>query len=335
MTDISLFAAFAAGLFSFLSPCVLPLIPSFLSVIGGALPRPAIPKDAAVNSGPQTRAGPKAENPGQPARFQLIAATLSFLAGFSCVFVILGILFSGAGILLSGISRLINIAAGSLVIILGLNIIFNFIPFLNYEKRIHLARKKERGNIRLASAFLAGAAFGAGWSPCVGPILGGILLLAGGSEPARAALYLAVYSGGLGLPFLAAAVFFDGFRARLSRLTAWIPLIKTASGVFLILMGIFILLGRFALLNAFFLKSGYALASWVESNGAAAKFIPATAFFLAALLPPAFYSIKKRSFPPGSMFLVCTAFLLLAIAQTTELIDCAALAARWFVYQGI
>ncbi|MDR3200711.1 MAG: cytochrome c biogenesis protein CcdA [Spirochaetales bacterium] len=315
-SELSLFAAFAAGLFSFLSPCVLPLIPSFLSVIGGALTRP---------DGSRT-----------PARFYLIAATLSFIAGFSCVFVILGILFSGAGILLSGISRIINIAAGAIVIILGLNIIFNFLSFLNYEKRIHLEQKQERGGAgRIAGAFLAGAAFGAGWSPCVGPILGGILLLAGGNEPARAALYLAVYSGGLGLPFLTAAVFFDGFRARLARMTAWIPLIKTASGVFLILMGIFILLGRFVLLNVFFLKSGYALASWAKSGDPSARFIPAAVFFLAALLPPAFYSVKKRRFPPRSMFLICMAFLLLAIVQTTGLIDCAALAARWFLYQGL
>ncbi|MDR1933458.1 MAG: cytochrome c biogenesis protein CcdA [Spirochaetales bacterium] len=323
MTDISVFAAFAAGLFSFLSPCVLPLVPSFLSVLGGCL--------TARSSGEKEKGGQAAEAPAPPARFHLIAAALFFITGFSCVFVVLGILFSGAGILLGGISRFINIAAGVVVIILGLNIIFNFLSILNYQKRASFVRRR-RG---FAGVFLAGAAFGAGWSPCVGPILGSILLLAGGNEPLRAALYLSAYSAGLGLPFLAAAVFFDGFRARRARLSAWIPRIKTASGVFLILMGIFILRGKLAALNAFFLKSGYALAAPAEGGEAAARFIPAAVFFLAALGPPVVRAVRKRGFPPRSMLAVCLVFLLLAISQAAGLLDCAGLISSWFLYQGL
>jgi cytochrome c-type biogenesis protein len=314
--ELSVFAAFAAGLLSFLSPCVLPLIPSFLSVLGGLRKKREENENSAAPS---------------PSRF-FIAASASFIAGFTCVFVILGILFAGAGFLLAGLNRVINISAGVLIIILGLNILFNFLSFLNYEKRFHTA-SRARG---LFGAFLAGAAFGAGWSPCIGPILGSILLLAGGSgQPGRAALYLAVYSAGLGLPFLAAALFFDNFKARFAALKSWIPALRTLSGLFLVLMGVFILLGRLALLNAFFLKNGYALAAWAESGSLAARFIPAAVFFLAALIPFVFFGIRKKKLPPFAAKLCCGIFLALGIAQAAGFINCAAVISTWFLYQGL
>ncbi|MDR1315876.1 MAG: cytochrome c biogenesis protein CcdA, partial [Spirochaetales bacterium] len=257
--ELSIFAAFAAGLLSFLSPCVLPLIPSFLSVLGGLNKKNISAPDAGTEG-----KGMEIEKtaPSSAPRFFILSAA-GFVAGFSSVFVILGILFAGAGFLFAGVNRVINIAAGILIILLGFNILFNFLSFLNYEKRFHASRRL-RG---LPGAFAAGAAFAAGWSPCIGPILGSILLLAGGSaQPLRAAVYLAVYSAGLGLPFLAAALFFDTFKTRFAALKSWIPALRTFSGLFLILMGSLILFGRLAFLNAFFLKNGYALAAWARSG---------------------------------------------------------------------
>jgi cytochrome c-type biogenesis protein len=152
MSDkLSIFLAFAAGLLSFLSPCVLPLIPSYLSILGG-----------------MSAGGSKEDRP------HLIAGTVSFILGFSTVFVLLSLLSSIFFFFIGGISHYINIAAGIIVIILGLNVIFDFLSFLNYEKRYH-SEKRPRGII---GTFLAGLAFGAGWTPCIGPILTGILLMA-------------------------------------------------------------------------------------------------------------------------------------------------------------
>ncbi|MDR1625484.1 MAG: cytochrome c biogenesis CcdA family protein [Spirochaetia bacterium] len=317
--ELSAFAAFAAGLFSFLSPCVLPLIPSFLSVLGGLVPESGDAPDAA-----------REETRRPPARRFFVAAA-GFVAGFSCVFVVLGILFAGAGFLLGGVNRVINMAAGILIVILGLNILFGFLPFLNYEKRFHAARRP-RGAV---GAFLVGTAFGAGWSPCIGPILGSILLLAGGSaQPGRAALYLALYSAGLGLPFLAAALFFDNFKARFAALKTLVPAARTFSGLFLVLMGVLVFLGRLAFMNAFFLKNGYALAAWAGRESFLSRFIPAAVFFLAAVLPPAWrrFRGKQLSLCAG---LCCGIFLLLAAAQALGLINCAALVSKWLLYQGL
>ncbi|MDR2700946.1 MAG: cytochrome c biogenesis protein CcdA [Spirochaetaceae bacterium] len=228
----SVLLVFTAGLLSFFSPCVLPLIPSYLSILGGA-----------GNITPSS----KEEKSAKRNRPVLLITTLSFILGFTAVFIVLSIIISATFLLMGGVSRYIRITAGIVVIVLGLNILFDFLSFLNYEKRLRLAGKP-RG---LAGAFLAGAAFGAGWTPCIGPILAGVLLLAGQSGKAGiAALYLALYSLGLGLPFLLAAAFFDRFLVSAKWFRARLPLIKKISGILLIIMGILILTGHFSALNA-------------------------------------------------------------------------------------
>jgi cytochrome c-type biogenesis protein len=237
--NLSILLAFGAGLLSFLSPCVLPLIPSYLSILGGMSPQ-------------DPRARPR-----------LIAGTLSFILGFSAIFIVLSMVFSATFSLMGGISRYINTAAGIIVILLGLNTIFDFFSFLNYETRFHAVPRPGK----FIGAFFAGMAFGAGWTPCVGPILAGILLMAGQQgKTGIAALYLAAYSAGLGLPFLGAAIFFDRFLAGAARLRARLPLIRRISGILLILIGILILTGRFAALNILILKVQYRFIDWAEDK---------------------------------------------------------------------
>jgi cytochrome c-type biogenesis protein len=215
---------------------VLPLIPSYLGILGSA----------------KTQDGKSA----------LFVTTISFILGFSAVFIILSILISAAFFFMGGISRYIRLAAGIIVIILGLNVLFDFLSILNYEKRLHIV--KPRG---LMGAFLAGAAFGAGWTPCIGPILTSVLLLAGQSGKAIiSALYLAVYSAGLGLPFLLAAAFFDRFLASAKKLRAHLPLIQKISGALLIIMGILILTGRFSALNIILQKWQYQYIDWARDK---------------------------------------------------------------------
>jgi len=140
----------------------------------------------------------------------------------------------------------INLISGIIVIVLGLNIIFDFLSMLNYEKRFHL-KNKPKGII---GAFLAGGAFGAGWTPCVGPVLAGILLLASNSGSIwRSVICLVFYSAGLGLPFLLASFFFNAFVKISAKLRTRLPLIRRISGALLIVIGVLIVRGDFRKIN--------------------------------------------------------------------------------------
>jgi cytochrome c-type biogenesis protein len=234
MNEVGILAALAAGLLSFLSPCVLPLIPAYLAMVSGY-------------GVADIRAG--------AVRWKTFARTLAFSAGFTLVFTALSILLSGAAMLAGGLSRTIMIVAGILVVILGLNLIFDFIKLLDLEARLGKARAP-RG---YAGALLLGMAFAAGWSPCVGPILASILMLAAqgaagaaGSSAAnlgRSVLLLAAYSLGLALPFLAASLFLD----RLTPLMAWFKRhgrgVRIVSGIFLVALGALMALGKLSLLG--------------------------------------------------------------------------------------
>ena len=233
--NITVFLAFGAGLLSFFSACILPLIPSYLCVIGGA----PIAADSKQEAASQFRP-------------RLVAGTASFILGFSAVFIVLSILLATTFSLMGGVSRYINIVSGAIIIVLGLNIIFNFIPFLNYEKRFQLTSRL--GGI--FGAFLMGAAFGAGWTPCIGPLLTSILLLAAQStqgEPggiSRAIMYLFFYSAGLGLPFLLASLFFNFFMKASAKIRKFFPVIRKVSGTLLAIIGLLIITGRYQALSA-------------------------------------------------------------------------------------
>ncbi len=227
-------SAFAAGLLSFASPCVLPLIPVYLSFISGESVR-----------GKETDSGKK---------MVLFYRTLLFVAGFSIVFVLLAVIFGGGMRFLgSSAHTWISRVSGLLVILLGINIMFDLIPVLRREVRIQASTHR-------ATPLLLGMAFGAGWTPCIGPILSTILLFAGqAGEVPRAALLLTMYSAGFGLPFIIASLFFDRMQPLFSWLKRHGSAVKIVSGVLLISFGLVMLAGNLTQVTVFFLKAGYAM----------------------------------------------------------------------------
>ncbi|MDH5696083.1 MAG: cytochrome c biogenesis protein CcdA [Dehalococcoidia bacterium] len=219
MEHVSLLVAFGAGLLSFLSPCVLPLVPVYLaSLCGPEIFEPEINRS----------------------RLRIFIHSLSFILGFSLVFIILGASAGLAGFVLSTSLTLIHKIAGSLLIIFGLFLIAALkIPWLNYERRLSPSLGTTTSYLR---SFLIGAVFSLAWTPCVSPILGGILTLAWSSETAwRGAYLLASYSLGLGLPFLIIGVTFDSIRPLLKHIHRYSGWIYIGSGLLLIAVGILIL----------------------------------------------------------------------------------------------
>jgi cytochrome c-type biogenesis protein len=257
-SSVSIVTAFAAGLLSFASPCVLPLLSSYLFFISG------INTDG---DGGKVKLFSKYTA-------NIVVSTLFFILGFSIVFIGLSVLLYGFFFFLGGFSRALNIVAGSVVVILGLNVLFNFIPFLKYDDSgdrcatctpEHSVLAKREGSVFHPASrpkgglgsFLVGIAFGAGWTPCVGVFLGSVLMMAGQSETIGLSIvYLAVYSAGLGLPFLAVSVFWAAAMKHLHRFSRVMPAVKIVSGVFLIAIGVLMVFGRLAVLNAFFQRAG-------------------------------------------------------------------------------
>lgn len=224
MENIPLLIAFSAGLLSFLSPCVLPLVPVYLASLYG----PEIFEPAAKRN-----------------RIPVFLHSLSFVIGFSIVFISLGVGAGLAGSALSAHLVVVRKIAGSLLIAFGLfMLIARKAPWLNYEKRLAPSRSMATGYLR---SFLTGAIFSLAWTPCVGPVLGGILTLAATSETVwHGAYLLAIYSLGLGVPFLIIGAAFDSVTPLLKRISRYSGLIYIISGVLLIAVGILILTNRLA-----------------------------------------------------------------------------------------
>jgi len=219
---MSLIVAFGAGLLSFLSPCVLPLVPVYLASLAGP--------DIFV-SGAYKR------------RISLFLHSLSFVVGFTTVFVIMGVGAGLAGFVLSSHLAIIRQITGVLLIFFGAFMLASLkIPWLNYEKRLSLSRGTTISYLR---SFLIGAIFSVAWTPCVGPILGGILTLAWSSETAwHGAYLLAIYSLGLGIPFLVIGAAFDSVTPLLKRIHRYSTAIYIFSGVLLITVGILTLTNK-------------------------------------------------------------------------------------------
>ena len=248
VADFSLVLVFSAGLLSFLSPCVLPLIPSYFSILGGL--------------------GMENETENSVNRLRLLRTAIAFVLGFSVVFITLGIVVSTTFALMGGASRYLNWAAGIIVIILGINIFFDFFSFLNYEKRPFFNKLMHKPKTQgMPSAFIAGAAFGVGWTPCIGPILTTILLMAGQSgKTVVAAAYLGIYSLGLALTFILVALFFEKFLKHTPRIRSFMPVIRRISGILLIVIGITILTGRYSMMNMQIQRMMFAYIDWAQTK---------------------------------------------------------------------
>ncbi|MBA7642948.1 Thiol:disulfide interchange protein DsbD [subsurface metagenome] len=229
--NISLLVAFGAGLLSFLSPCVLPLVPVYLASLCGT--------------------GLSDDRTGRN-RITLLLHSISFVVGFSIIFVALGAIAGLTGYAINLSSALLNKIAGGLLIALGIFMLVALrIPWLNFEKRLAPSLGNTTGYLR---SFIIGAVFCLGWTPCVAPVLGGVLALASVEASAwQGACLLAVYSLGLGLPFLIIGAAFDSLSPLLRRIHRYSGLVYIISGLLLIIVGILVLtnnLGWFSSLTA-------------------------------------------------------------------------------------
>jgi cytochrome c-type biogenesis protein len=238
--NVTLFAAFGAGLLSFISPCVLPLVPGYLSYISG------LSLDE-MRGTPMAAGGVAvATMPSAVARRQVILSSLAFILGFSLVFVALGAAASAIGQFLLAKQEIFSRIAGAIIIIFGLHTMGVLrIEWLYQEKRVHTNRKPA-GTI---GALLVGVAFAFGWTPCIGPILAGILALAGSQDTVgQGVRMLAIYSLGLGVPFFAAALAINRFFGAMSRIRRHYHKIELVSGALLVAIGALIFTNKFTII---------------------------------------------------------------------------------------
>ncbi len=240
MDNVSFVAAFAAGLLSFVSPCVLPLIPGYLSFISGVTldeMRGVQPAGAAVAVAVPT------------ARRRVFLTSIAFVIGFSLVFVSLGASATLVGRFLQGHLALMSKIAGAIIFVFGLHLAGLLrINWLYSEKRVQTSRKPAG----FLGAVIVGIAFAFGWTPCIGPILGGILGIAMMKSTAlKGVELLAVYSLGLAIPFLVTSVAIDAFFAAFARIRRHYHAIELASGVLLMIIGVLIFINRFTVLNQY------------------------------------------------------------------------------------
>lgn len=230
METFNLSTAFVAGILSFLSPCILPLLPGYLSFITGY-------------SLDQT--DEKAYN------FRAVKGALVFGLGFTIIFVLMGATATAIGRVIVQNLHVLSIIMGIIVIILGLHMLGIFrIKFLYNEKKIHIKAKKESKH-PLIQAFLLGLAFAIGWTPCIGPILGGILTMAAHQDSVRSGMMLlSSYSIGLWLPFMLAALFTAPVLGWLAKHPKIALRAQQIAGIVLIIMGALLLTGQMARLSA-------------------------------------------------------------------------------------
>ncbi|MDV4144176.1 MULTISPECIES: cytochrome c biogenesis CcdA family protein [Shimia] len=236
----AMFVALFAGVISFLSPCVLPIVPPYLAYMSGV---------SMADMTGQERA----------ARRQVIFAALFFVLGLSTVFLFLGFTASAFGAFFLQNQVLFARISGVVVIIFGLHFLNVFrIPFLDREARIDAGE----GGGSAFGAYVLGLAFAFGWTPCIGPQLGAILSLAAGeASVARGTLLLGVYAAGLGIPFLLAAIFLTRAMGVMNRLKRHMGLIEKIMGVLLLLVGVMLVTGAFSSLSYWLLETFPALAT--------------------------------------------------------------------------
>lgn len=236
LSEVTVFGAFVAGIISFVSPCVLPLVPPYLGFLAGAS------LDELTGEG---------EGKADPRRVFMTA--LLFVLGFSTVFISLGASASLIGQFVTQHVQTLAYIAGAIIIVMGLHFLGVFrIGLLYREARFHVDRKPAG----FLGAYVIGLAFAFGWTPCVGPILAAILFIAGSEDTVyRGAYLLASYSLGLGVPFLAAALFAGPFMKFMSQFKRHMMTVERAMGVLLIVTGVAFMTGQMAALSYWLLEA--------------------------------------------------------------------------------
>jgi cytochrome c-type biogenesis protein len=230
--EVSVLIAFAAGFLSFVSPCVLPLVPSYITYITGVSFQDLTDQE--------TR---------KKVKWTTLIHSCLFILGFSTVFILMGASASYLGQVLSKYQTWIMKIGGILIILLGIHFILQIFPFLQIEKRFEMKRKP----LGYLGSFLVGIVFAAGWTPCIGPILSTILIYASTSQQMTTGIVLlASYSLGLGIPFLLASLAFNLFLSTFEKVRRYMKVIIFVSGFFLIGIGILLLTGTFRVVTDYF-----------------------------------------------------------------------------------
>lgn len=227
--SITYSAALIAGLLSFFSPCILPLIPAYFTFITGF-------SLEELTDAPDTTI-----------RRKVILSTISYVLGFSTIFIFMGASASFLGGIIFQYRDLIRIIGGILILVLGIHLTGIIrIHGLDFEKRIHLQKKP----LHFLGTFVIGMAFGAGWSPCIGPLLGSILIIAGNQETVwQGTLLLAIYSLGLAVPFVVMSVFIRYLLAFIKRASKALRYVNTVAGILLIGVGLLLVTNKLYLIN--------------------------------------------------------------------------------------
>ena len=244
MENVSLFGAFIAGVLSFISPCVLPLIPGYLSFISGVSLEEMRGMPVAAAAGGATVA--VSTGVSAAAKRQVIVTSLFFILGFSLVFVSLGASATYLGQFLMERLTIFGKIAGVLLIIFGLHTIGVFkIPFLLNEARVQANTKPAS----MVGAVIVGISFAFGWTPCIGPILSAILLFAAQQETVnQGIMLLSIYSLGLAIPFLLTAIAINQFFVAFKKIRRHYHTIEIVSGVLMIVIGLLIFFNRFTII---------------------------------------------------------------------------------------
>lgn len=228
MNDIPILLAFSAGLLSFLSPCVLPLVPAYVSYLTGSSIE---------------------ELKDDKAKLFTLYKSFGFVLGFSIIFILMGVSITSLGKLLITHKDLFRKVGGTLIVVFGLHTLGVFKVKLFYREKRFLYFDKIKGPF---SSVIMGMAFAAGWTPCIGPILSSILIYATSMDSVgKGVLLLIMYSLGLAVPFILTAMAIGSFTKQFKKFSKYLPIISTISGVLMIIIGIMIFMNKLAILSQY------------------------------------------------------------------------------------
>ena len=228
MKDISILLAFSAGLLSFLSPCVLPLVPAYVSYLTGSSIE---------------------ELKDDKAKLFTLYKSFGFVLGFSIIFILMGVSITSLGKLLIIHKDLFRKVGGTLIVVFGFHTIGVFKVKLFYREKRFLYFDKIKGPF---SSVIMGMAFAAGWTPCIGPILSSILIYATSmNSVGKGVLLLLMYSLGLAVPFILTAMAIGSFTKQFRKFSKYLPIISTISGLLMIIMGVIIFMNKLAILSQY------------------------------------------------------------------------------------